>query len=727
MSFPNIKKHILSPSWTRPDWVLLLLVAVLATAFYYTYMPAAQWLHADTAIDRGYLARQDGRGLFYALDEEHSRLVCFDGDANILFSIENPSDEISGGLYIDDFAISDEGIFLSVSEWNEMNLAREAILLYDNRGRFVRTVTNRDYSDFATNKHRFQALEAKGDSVRFIECMADEILAGERHIPYPNAFNAVADAVYDGETLYVLDKTGIIYSISEQDNDRHVVYAKDQARETDCVPYRMCVDRKGQLFFTDIRNRTVRKVDRTAGNSVDVIQKTGSLTVQPAEDGSSYLLMDEEGLVVQNGNQTKTYRILHKDMSAIFRQGLCVTLSFLLLVLLFAGLLRLVFVLAHQKYTAAKLSSLISIAMVSVVAVLLCAMMMRSFRTIYREKIMEQIKSSAYTVSNQIAGTGLGEFRERIRFGQKGYNELIAVMERSFPSDIDFFRQVYCNIIALDEQGKGYALCYLDQSIGDYYPLDEDETAKLSEVYDKKTAIWNQSATDVSGTYLSVKVPVFGRDGEVTGAVDVGAETYIIDDILNAIILKIFMSIVIILMLVWVFSSEIMAYVSNLSMYRRNQKEEGSRAFPGHLVRVLIFSVFGAYNMVSTFLPVFLIRRTDIFPSHLRDLAGAVPITVNIFIIGIMSLFSAELIGRFGIRKILMAATVSSLSGNALIFILPSYASIALGLVLDGIGVGLITNALYVLITYIKDPVSRTWGLTIYNGAVRPVAAGESD
>ena len=68
-------------------------------------------------------------------------------------------------------------------------------------------------------------------------------------------------------------------------------------------------------------------------------------------------------------------------------------------------------------------------------------------------------------VANQIHGTAHLDMSEPITFGGKAYNELVAIMERSFPSDIDFYQQVYCNIISLDEEGQGYALCYLDQAI----------------------------------------------------------------------------------------------------------------------------------------------------------------------------------------------------------------------------------------------------------------------
>lgn len=359
-----------------------------------------------------------------------------------------------------------------------------------------------------------------------------------------------------------------------------------------------------------------------------------------------------------------------------------------------------------------------SIVMVAIVSIMLCSMMLRSFRSSYSDKIREQIKSAAYMVSNQIDGQRLLNMQKGSGFDGADYNNLVMIMERSFTDEIDFYAQMYCNIITLDdEQDQGYAVAYLDQSIGDYFPLYADETDKLKEVYDSKKAVWTDSATEVSGTYMSVKVPIFTADDQVAGAVEVGAETYVIGDTLNAIMMKAIMSVVIILMIVWVISSEVMSFVSSHSFYQKELGEGNTEALPGHLLRLLIFLIFSAYNIATTFLPVYLMRRTDIFAKQWKELAGAVPITINIFIIGLMSLVCANLVKRFGLKKIMAAATICSCVGNALMFAMPGYATIALGLVLDGIGVGLITNAMYIVITYIEDPVNRTWGLTLYNGA----------
>lgn len=321
-------------------------------------------------------------------------------------------------------------------------------------------------------------------------------------------------------------------------------------------------------------------------------------------------------------------------------------------------------------------------------------------------------------VANQITGSDITGVEETGGFGGESYNQLCEIMENSFSSDVAFYKQLYCNILTLSpDETEGYAVAYLDQSIGSYYPLDDVETAELREVYATGDAVWNDEVNDISGTYLSVKVPVYDENGAVRGAVAVGVETYVITDTISTMLQKILLSIVIILLLVWLISIEAMSFANNYDIYKRNLAAKESDVLPGHLIRLLVFLVFVAYNMTATFLPVYLIKKADIFPASMQEMAGAWPITINIFLIGVMSLFCAKLIRKFGIRRILEVSAICSLAGNLVIFLIPNFYSMCIGLVLDGIGVGIITNAVYVMLTYVKDEVNRTWGLTVYNGA----------
>ena len=127
--------------------------------------------------------------------------------------------------------------------------------------------------------------------------------------------------------------------------------------------------------------------------------------------------------------------------------------------------------------------------------------------------------------------------------------------------------------------------------------------------------------------------------------------------------------------------------------------------------------VFSAVGIGESVLYAGFRQTTATILFRIFDYLASLPITVNIFVIGIMSLFTAGAVRRLGIETILLVSTACSLAGNLLMFLFPSYYSIFGGLVISGIGVGLITNATNVMLTYIRNEENRQWGFTVYNAA----------
>lgn len=716
MSWNNrLKKYFFSEKIGKIDFLLMILAGILILFCFTFRMPFKDAIQSKTKVYLGYCAQSISDDLFYVLDHSHERLLCFDKDSNVIFSIENVSDGNGDLSYIDDFAVTKDGIYISASQWNRMTLGREAILFFDTDGNYVKTLQNRDYSQNKTNKHRFYGVSEYNGQLQYIECLNDSILIGNQEIPYENAFNAVSDAVFVGTTAYILDKDGTIREYSGDDRREQIVFSLLEEERYEIVPYKLAADKDGKLYFTDIKKDKVHLVDLEKENSHIVADARGSLTVELSNTGK-FLLVNDMGLHIVDAVSSEeeiAYLELKKTDQEIFLQIIWLIAVIILAVIVIILFFRLVRFLAGIKFSTSKILCFWVLGTAAVVSVILSSLLMNSFAASYQEKIVEQLECAAYMIANQIQPEDIEKIEETGGFGGTSYRHLCKIMERSFPSEIDFYSQIYCNILKLSPDGKtGYAIAYLDQSIGSYFPLDEVETRELQEVYKTGKAIQNNEVADVSGTYLSVKVPICSEKGTIYGAVATGAENYIIEDILQDLTKKIWLSIAIILMLVWLISVEIFSFINNYSFYKKEKT-----VFPIHMIRPLVFLVFAAYNMTAAFLPVYLLRQSNIFTGKMKEIAGALPITVNIFLIGVMSLFCAQLVKKFGLRKIMIFASGCSLIGNFVIYSFSGFYWTALGLIFDGIGVGLITNAVYVMVTYIKDENNRTWGLRTYNSA----------
>ena len=718
-----MKEYLLSKKIRKADLIILAIALISLFLGFHFRTTFDDAVVKTTDLSLGYIARESN-DRFYVVDQGHARLISFDKDANTIFELIDPSDNGESILYIDDVHVDDSSVYLSASEWDGMLLCKEVILKYDLNGELQEVIAQNDYDIHGdtTNKHRFYGICNNNGKILFAECLKDSIVLhtlsdgndSTATIQYPNAFNAVSDIVYDGATPIIMNKNGTIERFNNLSKGE-LVYSTSWTNENKRIPYRMSV-KDGEVYFTDIRNQEVVKADTASQSGEVAYSGTDSQTVTFSNSGKDMLLVGGNGLTVTGENNTE-YLSLNKTKEQITSQAIFIGASIVFAMLGLFIIFRLIMVLSGIKFDQTKIASFSIVALVAIICFVISFILINSFRVSYREKIQEQLQSTALIVSSGISEEDINNINDASDFNNESYRNICVLMERTFPLDVDFYHTTYCNILRMDEKGAGSGIAYLDQSIGVYFPLDEIETDEVRRVYENGEPVWNSEIEDVSGTYISVKVPIFNSANKVVGAVAVGADTYVVDEMIASMQSRVLFSIVVILMILWIISTESISLVNNRVDYVKKKAEIGDKAVPMHLLRLLIFIVFAAFNMVSSFLPVYILRRCDLFGEGSRELLASLPMTINIFVMGIMSLFCANAIRKFGIRKIIMVSTLFSLCGNLILLIVPGYFSIIIGLLFDGIGVGTISNAIYVMLTYLTDEEERQNGFTVYNAA----------
>ena len=583
-----MKKILLSRRLRWTDAVLAALAIGLFVAFLHFYMPIGSAFENTTEVSFGYIGRSAG-GVLYVVDEGHTRLIAFDRSGQELYRIVDPSDDGESILYIDDLMTDGENLYLSVSEWNGMLLDRELILRYDLAGNYLDTVAEAAYyrEDGFTNKHRFYGLHREGDSLVWAECRASQILIHSKStaedgsdtvvgaFAYGNAFNAVSDLAFDGSVPVILNKNGKIERFDDPENPE-LLYTTAWEGEEDRIPFRIAVQ-DGRVYFTDIRSETVQLANPGELTSDTVVDWTDSQTVTLSPDGAELLTVGVDGLTIA-GNEEETYLTLQISRE-LRTQHIVFFIIFVFLVLAAALVLtRIAAILSGRKTENTKMVSVAIIGVVALACFIISSILIRSFRESYMEKIREQLQSTAYIVAGEITEEDMQGVNRAEDFDSEAYAHLCDLMERCFPLSVDFFHTTYCNILRLDDAGEsGFGIAYLDQSIGVYFPLDEVETDEVIRVYDTNKPVWNDEVLDVSGTYLSVKTPIVNEKNTVIGAVAVGADTSVVQDMIKSMERKVIMSTVIILLLFWIVSTEAVAFLSQRSAYRELEQKAPRR------------------------------------------------------------------------------------------------------------------------------------------------------
>ncbi|MBQ9626109.1 MAG: MFS transporter, partial [Treponema sp.] len=346
------------------------------------------------------------------------------------------------------------------------------------------------------------------------------------------------------------------------------------------------------------------------------------------------------------------------------------------------------------------------------------------FSKVMRVQILAQMENMAYSVANTIRPSTLDSIQSAADFASPEYREMIQSMQSIIDPTLDINKNVYCDIFKYDEKRGAYACAYLDQAIGTYFPLTQGEAEEIKQIYETSRSV-RSSKDDTSASYTYVSVPVVNDFGRVCGVVSVMTENFMLTGQISEMKKNVLLGIAVTLIFVWLAMGEALSYILSKSQAQmeNDQKiargEKVEKSFPHYYIRVMVFALFAAYNMTTTFLPMVIAKGAfESLGDKGGTLAAALPISVNLFIIGLMALFCEDLIRRAGCRKVVVVGSALSALSNLIIFAFPfSYALLFLSLVIDGIGVGLTTNSLYLMVSQIPDAKNRTSGYTAYNGA----------
>ena len=712
----KLKEYLFHRKYCGRDAILLLAVLALGGVVYLSWTFGFFAIQKEYPVSQGYQVRYRD-GWAYVLDSGHSTLTKASSDGNMVY-------RVSPGYYIDGFSLGTDGsVVCNASSFSGMTIVGEKVLRYDSQGKNMQVIAENDYGDGFLNKHSLHGTTEQDGVVRYVECLENEIVVHsvelsdlsrrEERYAYHNAFNAVSDAGFNADTLYVLNRNGTVHSIAPN-GKQETLYSVEESGEYGRVPYRLTVTDEGEVYFTDIRSLSVQHIVKGAMCSETVVQQTSSVTVDVSRgaDGTEQYILASGG----------TVELPDGTLSAFRSQIGAVVLSYVVRVLLgIAALLVLILAIRALNVAVRGVRTVIQrvtlvLSLLELLTVLLVGgLLTNSFRTVYTDKVNEELMNTAITTANIIDPNDVLSIREAKDYDTDAYRRINAAMEKVFDRSVEFNRYAYCNILRYDGEGSGYCIAYLDGSIGTYYPLDPYETAETIEVYNTHAPVVSDIIEDISGIYLGVKVPILDAAGDCVGVVSAGTQVVLLNALLSSMMLRILAAVLIFGILIWFFASEAIAFVRNIGFYQTEHKER-SNVLPGHLLRLLLVLIFAAYNLEASFLPSYIIHQLP--DESNAELLASLPYTVNIFIVGLTALFCARLVQRAGIRMSLLVSMALAGAGNLLIFAVSGYAAILLGMALIGLGVGVVTNAMYVLLTYVEDDADQIWGLSIYNAAV---------
>ncbi len=662
------------------------------------------------AYESPYLARDYGN-YRYVLDKQRTRILVVEKSSNTVKNIlPRGSEEGDRFYYADDFLVDENGwVYVKEGAWDGNRISREAVLVYDENGRYQETYLNMRHSK-VTNKHKVMLLSVTGGKIVCAQKNLNSVVIttfdtaseskSKEEYAFKNAFDFVNDmALSQDGTVYLLDKAGRLYRLERASGFKLVhEFGRDE------YPNWIEVSGPDTILYAELYSDSVRELDLKSGERSSVVEDCGAVTVTP---------VSFEKLVAPWEN------------AGNLRVKYALVVAFLLFVACSACVLlfALVSFFRNNMKVIQRISVYVTL-IIFAVSGTITFKLTNEFSKVMRAQILAQMENMAYSVANTIRPAALDSIQCAADFASPEYRQMIESMQSVIDPRLEINKNVYCDIFKYDEKRGAYACAYLDQAIGTYFPLTEGEAEEIKQIYETSRSV-RSSKDDTSASYTYVSVPVVNDFGRVCGVVSVMTENFMLTGQISDMKKNVLLGIAVTLIFVWLAMGEALSYILSKSQAQMENErkaalgEKVEKTFPHYYIRVMVFALFAAYNMTTTFLPMVIAKGAfESLGDKGGTLAAALPISVNLFIIGLMALFCEDLIRRAGCRKVVVVGSALSALSNLIIFAFPfSYALLFLSLVIDGIGVGLTTNSLYLMVSQIPDAKNRTSGYTAYNGA----------
>lgn len=717
-------------------WDVFVFLLLMACAFFLDmhYYQADGLFQNTIVIDNPYLSKQDALGNTYVVDQEHGRILKLDENRQVLYSIRSNDKEEDTISYVGDIAVAANGyLFVEEHHWGGLYVDREAILVYDEQGKYVATCYDDIYDDEYVDKRKIYGMTVY-DGCLYYAVLHDGQLnlyqmdtqtyetALLAEVEYANAYNAIYDICLlpEQQRIYLLDKRNQVVCIDKK--GKQIVYdsAKDADYRGQVAFYSLAANGDGQIFLTDIKGGRVFSLDEDGKTLKVLLHNDNVLTLNLTQYsngqqvlcviyGDEVCVMDLHGQVLFSKYEMEKGADLREKAVLIYALMAAMLLCGLWL------LFRIIVCLTGIKFSKVTRSGLSISVIVVAVVVIIVSQLMSSFRNVYTEEVFEKLLISAHSVSTQLDADIIEDISDPEDFMGTSYNQLMSTLNQALDRSYDFNQDIYCNILKY-KNGQAFSIAYLDQSTGTYYPLDELETQEVQQVYDTGTDVLNAGKADVSGSFAYVKTPVYGERGNVVAVVAVGSDTSIVEQQIAQMQRTVLITLVtVVLMLLFLFG-EILGFLDSRNTYRATCREN-PRTVPLHMVRLIIFITFVAFNMATSFLPVY---AAGLVGDHIgipHELAVSLPVTLNLAFMGLMSVFCAPLMAKFSFRNIAVASAAICLCGDMTIFLNHDYRALVAGLILNGIGVGLITNCINMFIASSDDMAVKRDGFSIFNGS----------
>jgi MFS family permease len=685
----------------------------------------------ELVYDYPVYATGDGEGSIYAIDTSLRRVTKQSAAGVNQYVLNGGVRDGSSFFYANQIAVSPGGGLFLLDELRDEKgfyVLRERILSYAPDGSYQGALFSIEYEEghydpSLVQRTRIIAMEPSGereldvarllpDGLELFRLELDDRQLSDaanlrKRVFYPldDAILTIADvSIGSGEPVATL-RDGRIIELDAGGNHRVLYDAAAVSRErgSRIVPWELDRGPDGEIYFVDLEARAVRNLDGEIAVNRDIVAAEAGvedlypydyyrMDISPA--GDMYVPVDE-GLVIMTADAGVRFVTSASIRPQVRIFGALWWLSALALTAaLIWGLWLIYDKLLHRSLPGVLVSALAVIALVAVVGGLSTFLLIDNFNGRYTDVIFNRIHQMIQVIPLVVDGDEFAEIDSQDDFGSEEYLAIRSGLLDAFNRNRDDWNKGYYFALYRIIDDRLYGFMYMNGAIGMYHPFDWLGGTEDPGVYDLayQGEIASEMITDISGDWIYGVGPIYNSAGEVVGLFETGTDLYTLTLENRRLIRDLVWELVTLWIVLMLLLVEI-TVLSSLIRERREARVPLSDADPGfsdgNLARPLVFLYFTAVSFSIAFLP--LLSRDLYIPiaGFSRDVVIALPLSVEMALFGIATVFTGFLTQHAGWKPIFTVSLVIGAAG-LLLSALSSSLWIFLGArALTGLGSGM--------------------------------------
>lgn len=632
---------------------------------------------------------------------------------------------------------SDHSFYVLSVDWDLSGylLASERILHYDANGKYIETTYEESYqpSD-EVNKHRLFDLRMYGDEISFVRADDTSVclckvkngqVYWQKEYEFADAWVYLQNFAHDAaDHVYGIDKRGRILSF-EEESDSVFYESPENSGE---VLYDLDITSDGEVVYVDIYHGRICRVDSKDSSTAILTQGTvtGKDNNGIGAEVSNVFCYENILATIYNGNAvffTKDGTIIKqidsfsKGTGMWIEHAIAIVIFMILLGCFVYAVFRVLFYFRVHRPVIAM--SVVLEGLLIVYTVFLSAGIISGvsvpFQRSYFESTTGQLKDMALTGANRFEPKWLEGVQSAKDFMGEDYTNISNLMHAITTDNHDEDSRYGAEIDIIDSDGRAYALCYTDNSIGTYYPLDEWTKQEVQEIIDTGRATESEPTVSAGGTFLFGRAPIYDGD-KVVGVFAVAQDNFRVKESFDNVIRNITISILLALIaIIFLFNEGFTLAPQLRQKTRKDGPTIGGHPVPLYMLRIMAFTIAFVLNMTSSFLSVYTSSFWNESLGIPESLAGAIPLFANAILVAVSALFCPALLRKIGFRGLTAIGILCSASGDCLAGFSNRYVAIVLALFLNGAGFGILMNSISIAISMIDQSEHRQVGFAGYN------------